>query len=42
MLSVIQGCMKTKELVGYVKVNWKPPRHRRRSGYPKSNPHVIC
>ena len=31
MLSVIRGDRKTKDLVGYVKVNWKPPRQRRRS-----------
>ena len=25
MLSVIRGGKKTKDLVGYVKLNWKPP-----------------
>ena len=28
MLSVIRGGRKTKGLVGYVKVNWKPTRQR--------------
>ena len=42
MFYIIRGDRKTRDLVGYVKVNWKPPRHRRRSVKPQINPHIIC
>ena len=39
MFSVNQGVRKTRDLVGYVKVNWKPLRQHRRSVRPQINPH---